>query len=195
MQDLHISTHSLVSRWVIPGVLYSHLLLYSRILLYWVSTSYILGAYRARWLLLLQLWCPSLTELPLFPPKSVDRLSPTPLPGIRRHYKKTRLWNAKKSVRVKCMEFNGNINFLAAFLDGLTTLERSEPLDVKNNDSSTAHAQNIHCRAANLSANYQFSRTACVGHWTVYIWINPCGSKLYLSSYADSILRSERLEL
>ena len=48
-------------------------------------------------------------------------------------------------------------NFLTAFLDGLPTPERSEHLEVKNDDSSTAHAQNIHCRAANLSANYNLS--------------------------------------
>ena len=52
------------------------------------------------------------------------------------------------------MEFNGNINFLAALLDGLPTPERSERLEVKNDDSSTAQAQNIHRGAASLSANY-----------------------------------------
>ena len=72
----------------------------------------------------------------------------------RGHYKKTCLWNVKKSARVKCMEFNGNINFLAALLDGLPTPERSERLEVKNDDSSTAQAQNIHRGAASLSANY-----------------------------------------
>jgi hypothetical protein len=60
----------------------------------------------------------------------------------------------KKIRAVKCMEFNGNINFLAALLDGLPTPERSERLEVKNDDSSTAQAQNIHRGAASLSANY-----------------------------------------
>ena len=46
----------------------------------------------------------------------------------------------KNSARVKC------INFLGAFPDGLPTPERSERLEVKNDDSSTAQAQNIHRR-------------------------------------------------
>ena len=48
------------------------------------------------------------------------------------------------------MEFN--ITFPAVFLGGLPTLERSECLEVKYDDSS--QAQNVLRQAASLSANY-----------------------------------------
>ena len=97
------------------------------------------------------------------------------------------------------MEFNGNINFLAALLDGLPTPERSERLEVKNDHSSTAQAQNIHRGAASLSANYNLShRMRSPLNRVATFWMkfqNPCGSKPFLSGHAYSILRSERLEL
>ena len=61
-------------------------------------------------------------------------------------------------------------------LDGLPTPERSERLEVKNDHSSTAQAQNIHRGAASLSANYNLShrmlhslKTEKVSLWKVVL--------------------------
>ena len=70
----------------------------------------------------------------------------------------------KKNVQVKYMEFNGDINFLAAFLDGLPTPERSERLEV-GNDSSTFQAQKLMFSIKQLLFRpTAFSCTACVPH-------------------------------